>query len=81
MRLAYDALQEKYEDIDASATQETVKKKINSLHSIYGKEFLKIEESVRSGAGTDELYTPFLRYYYLLSFLNDQEIPRVSAII
>ncbi|GBN64239.1 hypothetical protein AVEN_77229-1 [Araneus ventricosus] len=33
---------------------------------------------MKSGAGTDEVHTPKLWYYEMLSFLEDQTVPRTS---
>ncbi|CAJ0957656.1 unnamed protein product [Ranitomeya imitator] len=40
------------------------------------KELNKVEKSLKSGAGTDDVYVPKLWYYDLLAFTRDQEIPR-----
>ncbi|KAJ8953479.1 hypothetical protein NQ318_023600, partial [Aromia moschata] len=75
---AYERLVEKYKEIDATANRETVVKKINSLRSVYRKELAKVNKSIRSGSGEDEIYKPSLWYFDLLHFLNDQETPRQS---
>ncbi|XP_073417762.1 uncharacterized protein [Dendrobates tinctorius] len=56
-----------------------VRKKIQSLRTVYKKELIKVEKSRKSGAGTDEVYVPTLWYYDLLSFTRDQEIPRKTV--
>ncbi|KAJ8932481.1 hypothetical protein NQ318_001656 [Aromia moschata] len=38
----------------------------------------KVNKSIRSGSGEDEIYKPSLWYFDLLHFLNDQETPRQS---
>lgn len=76
---AYKRLLPIYKGIDAKATRETVVKKINNLRSCYKKELNKIKASEKSGAGTDEIYTPKLWYFNLLTFLMEQEIPRTST--
>jgi hypothetical protein len=38
----------------------------------------KMEDSKRSGAGADEIYTPTLWYFELLLFTIDQELPTPS---
>ncbi|CAH1959706.1 unnamed protein product [Acanthoscelides obtectus] len=48
-------------------------KKINDLRTNYRKEKKKIEESSRSGAGTNNVYVPTLWYYDLLKFLDDDQ--------
>lgn len=75
---AYEMLANKFREIDVTANRETVVKKINSLRSVYRKELAKINKSIRSGAGEDEIYKPSLWYFDLLHFLNDQETPRQS---
>lgn len=77
-RQAYEILIEKYKEVDKAATKETVVKKINSIRTVYRKELLKVNKSIRSGAGDDDIYKPTLWYFDLLSFLYDQEIPRQS---
>lgn len=57
-QLAYEALLWKYKEMDSTSTQNTVKKKINFLRSVYRKELLKMKQSHRSGAGTEDLYMP-----------------------
>ncbi|KAF5291436.1 hypothetical protein FQR65_LT01747 [Abscondita terminalis] len=59
-----------------------VKKKIQSLRSISRKEFNKVERSMRSGRGSDDIYSPNLWYYDLLMFIKDQEqaVPSISNI-
>lgn len=76
--MAYEKLVEKYREIDAEANREIVVKKINSLRSVYRKELCKVNSSLRSGAGEEEIYKPALWYYELLHFLNDHETPRAS---
>ncbi|KAG8259750.1 hypothetical protein J6590_008785 [Homalodisca vitripennis] len=75
---AYEILANKFREIGVTANQETVVKKINSLRSVYRKDLAKINKSIRSGAGEDEIYKPSLWYFDLLHFLNDQETPRQS---
>lgn len=76
---AYNRLVEKYKIIDPNANRDIVVKKINNLRTAYKKELNKMKQSIKSGAGTDELYTPHLWYFDLLKFLYDQEIPRPSV--
>lgn len=76
---AYNKLLEKYKLIDQNADRDTVVKKINTFRTHYRREKKKVEESCRSGSGTDEIYEPTLWYYPLLNFLGDQETPRNSS--
>lgn len=73
---AYENLCSKLQEIDETATKETVVKKVDSLRSNFRKELKKIKESKRSGAGTDNVYIPKLWYFEKLQFLLDQETPR-----
>jgi hypothetical protein len=75
---AYEALTEKYKEVDASANKEKVTKKINSLRTVYKKDLAKINKSIRSGAGENDIYKPTLWYFDILDFLNDQEKVRKS---
>ncbi|CAJ0956632.1 unnamed protein product, partial [Ranitomeya imitator] len=58
-----------------------VRKKIQALRTVYKKEVNKVEKSVNSGAGTDDVYVPKLWYYDLLAFTRDQEIPCPSQTV
>lgn len=75
---ALDKLLTKYKEIDEKANRDVVLKKINSLRTAYNKEKKKVEETKRSGAGTDAVYEPKLWYYKELSFINDQNLARAS---
>jgi hypothetical protein len=59
---------DKSKEVDREATKDMVAKKINSFRTVYRKDLSKVKNSMRSGAG----------YLDLLSFLNDQEQPRLS---
>ncbi|KAJ8891230.1 hypothetical protein PR048_010745 [Dryococelus australis] len=77
---AYEALVEKYKEVDIAAKQrKKFQKKINSLRSVYRGELAKVRKAIRSGAGQDGVYKPSLWYYDLFAFLNDQETPREST--
>ncbi|XP_018577741.1 uncharacterized protein LOC108916036 [Anoplophora glabripennis] len=73
---AYQKLIEKLKEAKADANRDFVIKKINSLRSSYRKEKKKVSESLKSGAGTEDVYTPTLWYYDLFKFLDHQETPR-----
>lgn len=75
---AYKLLEEKLKEIEPSSTKSTVVKKINNLRSSYRKELKKKRESMRTGSGVDEVYEPKLRYFKMLNFLDDQDVPRNS---
>lgn len=70
----YRILVEKLQEIDPSATRETVTKKINAFRSNYRRQLKKVIASERSGApGTAGVYIPNLWYFNDLAFLRDQE--------
>ncbi|KAL4136357.1 hypothetical protein QTP88_007905 [Uroleucon formosanum] len=57
----------------ASASVKEVKSKIQNIRRMVRKERAKVEASRKSGKGTDDLYTPTLWCYDLLSFANDMD--------
>lgn len=69
----------KYRQVDDTATRDSVVKRIASLRASFRKEFKKLENSKRSGAGTEDIYKPTLWYFDNLMFLKDQDIPRTGA--
>lgn len=69
---AYNSLLEIIRKVEINATVDNVKKKINSLRAGYRKEYKKVQDSKRTGIGTDQVYVPKLWYYSQLEFLNDQ---------
>ncbi|XP_067135388.1 uncharacterized protein [Centruroides vittatus] len=75
---AYLRLIEKLKEIEPNANKESVVKKINNIRSAYRKEIKKIKASIKSGAGTEDIYKPKLWYFELLRFLDDQDTPRSS---
>lgn len=76
---AYEALVQKYKEVDITVNRDKITKKINSLRSVYRKELAKVTNSTRSGAGVDDVYKPSLWYFDLFAFLSDQETPREST--
>ncbi|GBN38065.1 hypothetical protein AVEN_208400-1 [Araneus ventricosus] len=66
-----DQLIELFKTKDINANKDLVQKKISSLRGAYRKESNKVKASMKSGAGTDEVHTPKLWYYDMLSFLAD----------
>lgn len=63
---AYDVLLAKMHEIDATATLDTVKRKIDSFRTAFRREERKVIMSMHSGATDDEIYTPTLWYYSIL---------------
>ncbi|XP_068212548.1 uncharacterized protein [Palaemon carinicauda] len=76
---AYGKLAEKLKEKYPDATTDLVKKKINIYRSNFRKEAKKVEDSMRSGTGADDVYTPTWTYYEDLLFLKDQEAIRTST--
>jgi hypothetical protein len=70
-------LVDKLKEVDASATKDSVVKKISNMHSSYRKELKKVKDSKRSGS-EGEVYEPSPWYFHLLDFLYEQEISRNS---
>ncbi|XP_060867451.1 uncharacterized protein LOC132942815 [Metopolophium dirhodum] len=68
---AYEVLIEKMKEIDKNVNRDAVVKKINSLRSAYRKELKKIKDSVRSGAGEEDIFTPHLFYFNEIDFIRD----------
>ncbi|XP_072385273.1 uncharacterized protein [Diabrotica undecimpunctata] len=66
----------KFQEVNKDANEEYVRKKINNFRTSYKRELKLVLQSSKSGAGTDEIYKPKLWYFPLLSFLNDQDVPR-----
>ncbi|XP_054260753.1 uncharacterized protein LOC128985353 [Macrosteles quadrilineatus] len=77
--LAYVELINKYREVDPAADRAIVVKKINSFRTVYKKEVGKINRSLKSGAGANEVYKPKLWYFELLHFLNYIEPSRKST--
>ncbi|CAJ0940110.1 unnamed protein product [Ranitomeya imitator] len=77
-KAAYEKLVALYKQHHPTETvdENIVRKNIQALRTVYKKEINKVEKSMKSGAGTDDVYVPELWYYDLLAFTRDQEIPR-----
>lgn len=73
--LAYEKLLQLFNKYDATATRESVVKKMNSLRTNFRKELKKVNDSKRSGVATENVYIPTLWYFNDLLFLTDQETP------
>ncbi|XP_053668322.1 uncharacterized protein LOC128718727 [Anopheles marshallii] len=72
-KVAYDVLLTKYREVDKSATEDEVKKKLYGLRSSYRREMIKLKKSIKSGATLDDVYKPTLWYFYLFDFLTDYD--------
>lgn len=71
---AWETLLLEYKEIDPEATVEKLKAKLNSIRTTYRRELKKVNDSVRSGAGEDDVYVPSIWYISCLDFLKDQEV-------
>lgn len=76
---AYEDMIKKLQEVDNSATRDSVKKRIDSLRGCFRKELKKVMQSKKSGSGTEDIYKPHLWYYEYLLFLTDQETPRSTV--
>lgn len=76
---AYEELVIKMKEVDKNATKETVVKKINTIRGCFRKEHKKVQNSLKSGSGTEDIYHPSLWYYHLLVFVTEQDMPRNSV--
>lgn len=75
---AYDILIENLKPLESDANRESVVKKINNLRSTFQKKLKKVNDSKRSGMGSDDIYVPSLWYFNDLMFLVDKETPASS---
>ncbi|XP_076037095.1 uncharacterized protein LOC143022656 [Oratosquilla oratoria] len=62
-----------------SVTTDDIKKKIDTLRNQYRRECKKVKNSLKSGAGSDDICVPKLWCFYDLIFLHDSENPRPSS--
>ncbi|KAJ4447226.1 hypothetical protein ANN_09229 [Periplaneta americana] len=69
---AMEILLEKYKEADEDANMSVLKKKIENMRTSYRRELKKVKASVRTGAGTEDIYTPTLWYFELLHFLDEK---------
>ncbi|XP_055910405.1 piggyBac transposable element-derived protein 2-like [Eupeodes corollae] len=69
---AWDLILEKYKEIDPDGTM-AIKNKITNIRTCYRRELKKVADSLKSGAGGEDVYIPSLWYFYELDFLRDQE--------
>lgn len=76
---AYQQLIDFVRNFDSEANKEAVMKKISNLRGSFRKELKKVEGSLLSGAGADDVYQPKLWYFANLAFLRDQEVSRSTC--
>ncbi|KAF5289028.1 hypothetical protein FQA39_LY03907 [Lamprigera yunnana] len=76
---AYDRLITKLKEIEPDANKSSVVKKINNFRINVRKEKKKRDMSRKSGAGTDNVYSPKLWYFDLFDFLGDHDVPSTSS--
>ncbi|XP_063812991.1 uncharacterized protein LOC135050422 [Pseudophryne corroboree] len=70
---AYQQLIEYSRGKNSDVDVDWVKKKISNFRTVFVKERKKVQDSQRSGAGTDEVYKPTLWYYDQIQFIIEQE--------
>ncbi|XP_055910564.1 uncharacterized protein LOC129944930 [Eupeodes corollae] len=70
---AWESILEKYKEIDPDGTLATIKNKITNIRTCYRRDLKKVADSLKSGAGGEDVYIPSLWYFYELDFLRDQE--------
>ncbi|XP_041377276.1 uncharacterized protein LOC121389692 [Gigantopelta aegis] len=75
---AYDTLLAKYKQKYHTASREDLTKKFNSLRTNYRKELNKVQQSMKSGTSTDDIYESTQWYFDAMNFLQDQETPAKS---
>ncbi|XP_045132262.1 uncharacterized protein LOC123516724 [Portunus trituberculatus] len=75
---ALTAITREIEKKYASVTIADIKKKLDCLRNQYRREMRQMENSRKSGAGTDDVYSPKLWCFDELSFLNDGGRVRVK---
>jgi hypothetical protein len=78
--IAYNKLAKKLLEIDKNATQDVVKRKINSLRASYRREMLKVIASEKCAEDSDNVYRPTLWCYLEMDFLRTQEDKNESKI-
>lgn len=80
---AYSALLKRMQMENENATIVSVKSKINSLRASFRREFRKVQNSMRTGSSSFEIYKPKLWYYSKLEFLamvSESEITGISSL-
>ena len=64
-----------YQECKPGATIADVRRKINTLRCNFRKELKRIEESKRSSAEADDVYSPSSWVFHALKFINKYEQP------
>lgn len=65
--------------INCTVTPDIIMRKIHTLRTQFRREVKAVEDSVKSGAGSQDIYTPRLWCFDELCFFNDGDNPRDSA--
>ncbi|CAK1598072.1 unnamed protein product [Parnassius mnemosyne] len=63
---AWELLKDKLQEIEPEANIAATKKKIEHMRSAFKREYKKVKESKRTGAGANDVHVPNLWYYNLL---------------
>ena len=75
---AFNKLHTQFEIIK-NVSKDALQAKIHSLRTIYQKEHKKVQTSMRSGMGSEDIHIPKLWFYDLMSFINNGSQERTSA--
>ncbi|KAF5280657.1 hypothetical protein FQA39_LY05305 [Lamprigera yunnana] len=75
----HDRFVTKLKEIEPDANKSSVIKKINNFRSTVRKQKKKRDMSMKSGAGTDNVYSPKLWYFDLFDFRGDHDVPSTSS--
>lgn len=68
----YSRLMKEYQQIEESATEELLKRKINKYKTLMNREFANIQKSQSSGCAADQVYVSTKWYFKPLSFLKEK---------
>ncbi|XP_022231441.2 uncharacterized protein LOC111080260 [Drosophila obscura] len=69
---AYASLLEVYHEIDAEATVDAMRRKINSMRTCYRRELRRVKESKKWALKPEDIHVPQLWYFDALNFLHDK---------
>ncbi|KAF5298898.1 hypothetical protein FQR65_LT09550 [Abscondita terminalis] len=70
---SYGKLVNKLKELEPISEKDDVVRKINTFRSNVRRERKKYDESVRSGASSNDIYKPTLWYFHLFDFIGDQD--------
>lgn len=73
---AYEDLITKCKEVYVNANKDFVCKRIANMRTSFRREYKKVQNSKRTGSGTDEIYKPSMSYYDLTMSLAEDELGR-----